>query len=301
MSIGIKTRKMLWGRAANRCAHPECKLELVMNETETDDESIIGDEAHIVAQKQNGARGDSNFPIEKIDKCGNLILLCKIHHKLVDDQFNTFSVEVLQDMKIEHENWVKEKLDYNDQKQKDDAVNAIELRIQESKGVTKDEKPEEIAKRLKRKIKYGEESKALINSLEGLISARKEIKNLFSIIENIAKTSSDADNNFVINCKKNGSATYFNFYAKDYSVILWWKEKYTNSLSGSYLSFELLKPMRSPHPSISCTNEKFTFSINEVGNCGFNDGDGNFYNSENLAKYMYKLFFERIEKELNIK
>lgn len=122
MSIGIKTRKMLWGRAANRCAFPDCKIELVMDETETDDESIIGDEAHIVAQKPDGARGNSNFPTDKIDKYDNLILLCKIHHKLVDDQENTYTIEVLKNMRIQHENWVKEKLDYDEQKQKDDEI-----------------------------------------------------------------------------------------------------------------------------------------------------------------------------------
>ncbi len=127
MSIGVKTRKMLWGRAANRCAYPDCKIELVMDETETDDESIVGDEAHIVAQKPDGARGDLNFPIEKIDKYDNLILLCKIHHKLVDDQENTYTIEALKAMKTQHENWVKEKLDYDEQKQKDDEIYASYL------------------------------------------------------------------------------------------------------------------------------------------------------------------------------
>lgn len=127
MSIGVKTRKMLWGRAASRCAFPDCKIELVMDETETDDESIIGDEAHIVAQKPDGARGDADFPVEKIDKYDNLILLCKIHHKLVDDQKNTYTIEVLKDMKRQHETWVKDKLDYDEQKQKDDEIYASYL------------------------------------------------------------------------------------------------------------------------------------------------------------------------------
>lgn len=127
MSVGVKTKIMLWGRSANRCAFPECKIELVKDETETDDESIIGDIAHIIAKKPDGPRGDSNFPIDRIDKYGNLILLCKIHHKLVDDQYITYSVIALQNMKSEHEKWVKEKLSYDEQKQIDDEIYASYL------------------------------------------------------------------------------------------------------------------------------------------------------------------------------
>jgi hypothetical protein len=129
MSIGVKTRKMLWGRAANRCSFPDCKIDLVMDETETDDESIIGDEAHIIAQEPDGPRGDPNFPKDQIDKYNNLILLCKIHHKLVDDQFVNYSVDVLYDMKKNHITWVKDKLDYDDSKQVEDEIYASYLEI----------------------------------------------------------------------------------------------------------------------------------------------------------------------------
>jgi hypothetical protein len=54
MSISLKTHKMLWGRAANRCAFPECRRELVMDASETDDESLVGEECHIIAREQNG-------------------------------------------------------------------------------------------------------------------------------------------------------------------------------------------------------------------------------------------------------
>ena len=59
MSISLKTHKMLWGRSGNMCAFPNCKKELVMDESETDDASVIGEEAHIIARKENGPRGKS--------------------------------------------------------------------------------------------------------------------------------------------------------------------------------------------------------------------------------------------------
>lgn len=118
---------MLWGRAANRCAFPDCQIELVMDETETDDQSIVGDEAHIIAQEPEGPRGYPNFPKDKIDKYDNLILLCKIHHKLVDDQCIYYSVDTLLKMKNDHIKWVKDKLDYDDKKQSEDEIYASYL------------------------------------------------------------------------------------------------------------------------------------------------------------------------------
>lgn len=94
---------MLWGRSANICAFPNCNKTLVMDETEGDDASIIGEEAHIVAKKPDGPRGDSPLTEEERDKYDNLILLCSIHHKLIDDQVNEYPVSKLKEYKKEHE------------------------------------------------------------------------------------------------------------------------------------------------------------------------------------------------------
>ncbi len=56
---------MLWGRSGNMCAFPECKKELVMDESETDDPSVIGEEAHIVGRKQTGPRGDQPYQLNR--------------------------------------------------------------------------------------------------------------------------------------------------------------------------------------------------------------------------------------------
>lgn len=103
MSIGAKTRKMLWGRSASRCSLPDCRRPLVEDETETDDPSIVGDEAHSVAREPDGPRGESDLTPEERDYFSNLILLCKVHHRLVDDQPGTYTANVLHRMKEEHE------------------------------------------------------------------------------------------------------------------------------------------------------------------------------------------------------
>jgi NB-ARC domain len=110
MPISLKTHKMLWGRAASRCAFPDCRRELVMNRSEQNDESLIGEECHVVAREAKGARGKSAISLKVRDAYDNLILLCNIHHKLIDDQPDTYPVSRLKQMKADHEKWVFESL-----------------------------------------------------------------------------------------------------------------------------------------------------------------------------------------------
>lgn len=93
-----------------------------MDETETDDPSIIGEECHIVAREDDGPRGNSTLPEESRDLYDNLILLCNIHHKVIDDQVNTYSVEKLKEIKKDHEQWVKKSLDIDEKKMKDELI-----------------------------------------------------------------------------------------------------------------------------------------------------------------------------------
>jgi hypothetical protein len=108
MPISDKTRKILWGRSANRCAL--CRRELVIDSTAAADESIVGDECHIVSGKEQGPRHDPAFPAERLDEAENLVLLCRVHHKMVDDQWETYTVDVLQKLNSNHEKWVSSAL-----------------------------------------------------------------------------------------------------------------------------------------------------------------------------------------------
>ena len=108
MSISNKTRKILWGRSANRCAI--CKNELVIDAPGQDAESVVAEECHIISPRQNGPRHDSSYPVEKLDSYDNLMLLCRTHHKMVDDQSETFTTSILRQMKSNHEVWVSQKL-----------------------------------------------------------------------------------------------------------------------------------------------------------------------------------------------
>lgn len=111
MAITDKVRKMLWGRSGNHCA--VCKHELVVAATPTDDESVIGEECHIISPRPHGPRYDSMLSKEQVDLYDNLILLCRVHHKMVDDQHETYTTTSLRAMKAKHEKWVSEKLSAN--------------------------------------------------------------------------------------------------------------------------------------------------------------------------------------------
>lgn len=108
MAISDKTRKILWGRSGNRCAI--CRRELVLDATTSDDESVVGEECHIVSGKVDGPRYDPAFPPERLDEYENLILLCRIHHKMIDDQCATYTAEMVRDRKATHETWVSSNL-----------------------------------------------------------------------------------------------------------------------------------------------------------------------------------------------
>jgi len=108
VSITDKTRKILWGRSASLCAY--CRRTLVEDGTALNDESVVGDECHMIGEKSGAARGHLGVGRDDLDEYDNLVLLCKVHHKLVDDQPETYPVERLRAMKAAHELWVKEKL-----------------------------------------------------------------------------------------------------------------------------------------------------------------------------------------------
>lgn len=104
MGIGLRDRKLLWVRSGNRCAFPQCERKLVLEaQDEVVQDTIVSQEAHIVARATEGPRGDSILTPQERDLYDNLILLCLEHHKVVDDDPETWTVQRLHHMKHEHE------------------------------------------------------------------------------------------------------------------------------------------------------------------------------------------------------
>src|SRR3989338_3070397 len=98
----MKYIKTLWGRAANRCAFPNCKIEL----TPDGETNTLGEIAHIVAELPSGPRGNNDIPPELRNDYSNLILLCPTHHRMIDNNPEEWTVEKLKQLKQDHEKWV---------------------------------------------------------------------------------------------------------------------------------------------------------------------------------------------------
>jgi hypothetical protein len=99
VAITSKTRKILWIKAGGRCSY--CHQQLVIDALDGDDApSVFGEECHIVAQSPGGPRAAD---IPDVDSHENLILLCRKHHKQVDDQRSYFTPKRLRAIKREHE------------------------------------------------------------------------------------------------------------------------------------------------------------------------------------------------------
>ena len=151
IAINDKTRKLLWGRSGSQCAF--CRSELIMDATPQDNESVIGEECHIISGKPNGPRYNPEFRIDEIDSYSNLILLCRIHHKIIDDQPETFTTDILRKLKANHERHVKETLKLASSHESLSITKSIEAKFLKVKSLM----PEliaEIKKDLSREGKY---------------------------------------------------------------------------------------------------------------------------------------------------
>jgi hypothetical protein len=108
VGIGLPDRKILWARAGNRCAFPDCRQELIRLGVSTS--TVVGEEAHIVAKEPEGPRGESALTEAERNSYCNLILLCPTHHTIVDKSEADFSVKELLQIKSAHETWVAAQL-----------------------------------------------------------------------------------------------------------------------------------------------------------------------------------------------
>lgn len=103
------TKLILFAKSGGRCQFEGCN-ENLLRDNVTLRELNNSNIAHIVASSSNGPRGADNSQELSTD-IDNLMLLCKTHHKLVDDNPEEYTVESLKKMKLNQEEKVKELLD----------------------------------------------------------------------------------------------------------------------------------------------------------------------------------------------
>jgi len=90
--------KRLCALSLNRCAFPGCSTSIVLK-----DGTLMGKICHIKARNPKGPRYDDAQSDEERNGFDNLILLCGVHHDIVDADPKQFTVELLKEIKEMHE------------------------------------------------------------------------------------------------------------------------------------------------------------------------------------------------------
>ena len=101
--IPEKVKLKLWVRAGGRCEYRGCNQYLYRDRL-TNTYMNSGYIAHIIADSPEGPRGDSVLSSKRCKDFDNLMLLCDIHHRLIDrEDVEGHPVELLKQYKEEHE------------------------------------------------------------------------------------------------------------------------------------------------------------------------------------------------------
>ncbi len=112
MAISDKDRRSLWAKSGNRFAI--CKTELFTKAVGS--EVNVGEECHIISKKSKGPR---HKYLSEYDVYNNYLLLCRNHHKMIDELTDTYTEELLRYIKSNHEMWVSSSLSENKIKEKE--------------------------------------------------------------------------------------------------------------------------------------------------------------------------------------
>jgi len=121
--MGIQTTdiKILWAKAAGRCSMSDCRQPLIAEASAgvPSGSILIGENCHIVGDSKDGPRGKSPLSDEDRDRYPNLILLCRNHHRIIDRDPDAWPIEVLHQIKSDHELWVETQLTQCEQSRAD--------------------------------------------------------------------------------------------------------------------------------------------------------------------------------------
>ena len=111
MNLSDRDRKALWTKSGNRCAYnvdsETCDTELVR--VDNGKYIVLGEECHIVGEKPKAARYIEDYP--QCETYYNAILMCGVHHKLIDDNPDLYTIDGLHAMKDRHEKAIQQALE----------------------------------------------------------------------------------------------------------------------------------------------------------------------------------------------
>jgi hypothetical protein len=103
-TISAAEWKILWSRAAGRCQFNGCN-KVVYRAPVSNQLTIIADHSHVIGFSDEGPRGGTQIEEVMLNRYPNLMLLCKPHHKNIDDLIlqHGYTVAILRAWKERHE------------------------------------------------------------------------------------------------------------------------------------------------------------------------------------------------------
>ena len=96
--ISDSTIKRLFALSGNRCSFPQCTTRIVQESG-----TITGRICHIRAASPGGPRYDPSQTDADRNSFSNLLLLCSVHHDIVDAEEKKYAAELLAEIKDIHE------------------------------------------------------------------------------------------------------------------------------------------------------------------------------------------------------
>jgi hypothetical protein len=94
---GVTDVKLLFARSSNRCAFPQCVAQLAHGNI------LIGEVCHIKGAKPGSARYDPQQSPAERHGYANLLIMCPTHHSVIDSDRESYTVERLLKIKVDHE------------------------------------------------------------------------------------------------------------------------------------------------------------------------------------------------------
>jgi hypothetical protein len=182
MSYLDSTLKKLSILSGNKCAFPTCPLPLI-----DENGTLTGEICHIKARNSGGKRYDSTQTNKERDAYENLVLMCALHHTVIDSSEEIFTVESLQKIKKDHES----------QNTESNAQGKLEILIEKLHSIVeKDNVSSDSTKLLKEKNSalmkaqklaaentHNERRQRWLYSNDGLRDALNSIREIYSLIE----------------------------------------------------------------------------------------------------------------------
>lgn len=118
--------KNLAGRSvAFRCCFPGCNRLLISRKESTGKILNIAEYAHIVAASPGGSRFDPSISSEVIKSSDNCIVLCSVHHHIIDNDPDKYPSDVLRSWKAEAEERTRQEMLLPNNYKSDEEIEAL--------------------------------------------------------------------------------------------------------------------------------------------------------------------------------